>query len=171
MESYYRLNCLTRKKHGLPPQPLSFFRKVKEHLIDRKLGCIVEASYGGNTVASAICLHFGENAIMKYAAYDETYQLVRPNNLLMWEAIQSYSRAGYKRLSFGRTDMRHVGLRHFKNGWDTSERILRYYKFDLKLNQPVPDSHQFIESSTHVLKRIPIPALRVFGRLLYKHIG
>ena len=28
MEQYYRLHCLTRKKHGLPPQPKQFFDKI-----------------------------------------------------------------------------------------------------------------------------------------------
>ncbi len=171
MESYYRLNCLTRKKHGLPPQPLEFFRKVLEHVIARKLGYIIEASYHGRPVAAAICFHFGNNAIMKYAAYDDAYQMVRPNNLLVWETIRWYAEAGYKTLSFGRTDLRSKGLRHFKNGWNTSERALHYYKFDLKLNRSVEDSHPFIEWSPRLLKKIPIPALRVLGRLLYKHMG
>lgn len=35
MEEFYRLNCMTRREHGLPPQPAQFFRKIYEHIISK----------------------------------------------------------------------------------------------------------------------------------------
>jgi len=171
VEGFYRLNCLTRKKHGLPPQPLRFFRKVHEHIISKGLGFVIEARFRDRAVAAAVCFHFGQNAIMKYAAYDYTYQRVRPNNLLVWETVRWYAEHGFKRLSFGRSDMKNEGLRRFKKGWDLTEQLLNYYKFDLKLNRLITNSHPFIERSPQVLSKLPIPVLRLVGGILYKHMG
>ena len=33
LAAFYRLHCLTRRYHGLPPQPWSFFEKIHEHII------------------------------------------------------------------------------------------------------------------------------------------
>src|SRR5262249_31776098 len=37
MAEYYRLHCLTRKRHGVPPQPAYFFKKIQDHLIAQDL--------------------------------------------------------------------------------------------------------------------------------------
>ena len=37
IKDFYRLNCLTRRMHGLPPQPFSFFKKIHEHIICRMM--------------------------------------------------------------------------------------------------------------------------------------
>ena len=48
--SFYRLNCTTRKEHGLPPQPYSFFEKLHEHVISRNLGFVALASIREETL-------------------------------------------------------------------------------------------------------------------------
>ncbi len=40
VETFYKLHCITRKIHGLPPQPVFFFRKVIEHIISRGKGFV-----------------------------------------------------------------------------------------------------------------------------------
>ena len=171
VDTYYQLNCLTRKRHGLPPQPLHFFRKIFEHLIAKKSGVVVEVVYHNRVIAAAVCLEFSRNVIMKYAAYDYAYQSVRPNNLLVWETIRWYADHGFKILSFGRSDLKNEGLRRFKNAWNLVEEVVRYYKFDLKRNQLIADSHPWIDWSPRVMKNVPIPVLRMFGNVLYKHMG
>jgi len=32
-DEYYKLNCITRKEHGIPPQPRKFFRKIQKHVL------------------------------------------------------------------------------------------------------------------------------------------
>jgi hypothetical protein len=171
MEVFYTLNCLTRKRHGLPPQPLFFFRKVHEHIISKGLGLVMESSFRGRVVAAAVCFHYAGHSIMKYAAYDDTFQTVRPNNLLVWEAIAWYARRGYKEISFGRSDMKNEGLRRFKTGWNLSERTLGYYKYNLQTARPITETHAFIEWSSGMMRAAPLPVLKVAGRMLYRHMG
>src|SRR4030095_6772047 len=78
MTEYYRLHCLTRKRHGLPPQPASFFQKIHEHLVARNLGVVVLVSHQGQYVAGAVFLYFGRRALYKFGASDGRYHRLYP---------------------------------------------------------------------------------------------
>ena len=43
MKLYYELHCLTRRKHGLPPQPFSFFSNIHAHLVSKGFGFVALA--------------------------------------------------------------------------------------------------------------------------------
>jgi hypothetical protein len=51
---FYGLQCLTRKKHGLPPQPLRFFMKLWEHVLRAGKGFVVLAYHRGHVVSGAV---------------------------------------------------------------------------------------------------------------------
>src|SRR6266478_206149 len=63
IDDFYRLHVQTRRRHGLPPQPASFFLNIYEHLIKRGLGFIVLAQHGPRPIAAAIFFRFGKNAL------------------------------------------------------------------------------------------------------------
>ena len=132
VKEFYRLYCITRKHQGLPPQPWAFFESIHKHLISAGCGFVVLATFQGEIVAGAFFLHFGNNAIYKYAAWKREYQHLRANNLVIWKAIQWYCENGYKSLSFGRTDMGNEGLRRFKKGWGAVEYPIKYYRYDVE---------------------------------------
>ena len=46
LREYYRLHGLTRRKHGLPPQPWRFFQRIHEHLLARGKGFVALARSG-----------------------------------------------------------------------------------------------------------------------------
>ena len=170
INEFYRLNCMTRKHHGLPPQPYYFFKKVFEHVISPKNGCVILASYQNKIIAGAVYLHLGDKAIYKYGASDKSYLHLRPNNLIMWEAIKWYAKQGYKSFNFGRTEPDHKSLAQFKLGWGTREDTMHYYKYDLIRNIFVKDSTK-IKSFHTLFQKLPMPLLRFTGFLLYKHVG
>ena len=143
VKEYYKLNCVTRKKHGLPPQPYYFFNKIYEHIISRKKGCVVLAEYHKKVVAGAVFFHFHNQAIFKYGSSDPRYLYLRPNNLVLWKAIQWYCQNEVKTLNFGRTELKNKGLIQFKRGWGATEEILNYYKYDVK-------KECFLTSGTHI---------------------
>ncbi len=110
VKEFYQLNSITRKKHGLPPQPFYFFRKIYKHIISTKKGFVVLALYRNKVVAGAVYSHFKDRALFKYGASDQNYQHLRANNLVMWEAIKWYAQNGCKSFNFGRTEPDHKGL-------------------------------------------------------------
>jgi lipid II:glycine glycyltransferase (peptidoglycan interpeptide bridge formation enzyme) len=120
VKSFYSLQCKARKKHGLPPQPFSFFKNIHKHVLAENHGIVVLARRKKTPVAGAIFFQFGDRAIYKFGASNETFQHLRGNNLVMWEAIRHFSRAGLKKLNLGRTSLDNDGLRRFKLGWNAT---------------------------------------------------
>lgn len=172
IREFYRLNCMTRKMHGIPPQPYYFFKKVYDYIISKDHGFVALASHKGKVIAGAVYFHFGKKAIYKYGASDRTYQHLRANNLVMWKAIRWYCQKGYESLCFGRTEPENEGLRHFKAGWGTEERVIKYYRYDLKKCIITNNrGHHVAGSYNKVFQNMPVPVLKMFGTLLYKYMG
>jgi hypothetical protein len=47
VREFYGLNCLTRRRHGVPPQPFSFFRNFHQQVLTKGLGEVAIARQGG----------------------------------------------------------------------------------------------------------------------------
>lgn len=171
VDEFYRLNCMTRRRHGLPPQPHAFFRQIYKHVISENAGIVVLASHGGKSIAGAMYFHMGEKAYFKYGASVVEYQRLRPNNLVMWEAIKWYARQGYKNLCLGRTEPENEGLRQFKTGWGVEERIMKYYKFDIAKTAFVDERLSPYSWQAYVFRKLPIGVSMAISSLLYKHLG
>ncbi|MBW2048191.1 MAG: GNAT family N-acetyltransferase [Deltaproteobacteria bacterium] len=167
---FYRLNSITRKDHGLPPQPRSFFENVHNYIISKGKGIVVLASFRGRNIAGAIFFHFGRRAIYKYGASERAFQSKRPNNLVMWEAIKWYSERGFESISFGRTEPENTGLLQFKRAWGTREEVLRYYRYDFRARSFVVNIPQ-TQAFAPIFRRMPIPLLNLLGSFLYRHVG
>lgn len=167
---FYDLNCLTRKHHGLPPQPLSFFKNVQRYIISRGYGTYISARNEGRIIASSIFLHFGSAAFFKYGASDPRHLNHRPNNAILWEAIRWYKARGMTSLSLGRTDIDDLGLLRFKRSWNGTEQLLRYYRFDFGKRAGI--HRPFIsEHGTKLFSYTPRIVLRMIGKALYRHMG
>ena len=171
VRQFCRLNSLTRKEHGLPPQPYRFFDRLHENVIARGLGTVVLASHHGATIAGAIYLHIGDKSTYKYGASDKNYQHLRPNNLVMWEAIKLHAGQGFKSLCFGRTDIGHDGLRQFKTGWGGQEYPISYYRHDLRQNRFIGEQREINGFSKTIFAKLPVPVLNIIGAVAYKHMG
>jgi len=171
MDDFYRLNCITRRKHGLPPQPHQFFKHLYDYVIRNEKGVISRAHWKGEAIAASVFFHFGDQAIYKYGASDIAHLPLRANNLVIWEAIQHYAKRNYETLSFGKTEGHNEGLRRYKLGWGADEQVLQYYRYDLRSDRFVEDLS--LESGWHtkILERMPLPMLSAVGRFLYRHIG
>jgi len=168
---YYRLHCLTRRGHGLPPQPFSFFRKIFEHIISKGGGFTALAFLDGVCLAGAVYLHLGKAAVFKFGASNKKYQHLRPNNLVMWEAIRECVKRGFRSFSLGRTEMANEGLLQFKRGWNPEEEQVSYYKYDLNKNSFQTESIGVKGFYNQIFNVTPVPVLRLVGSAIYKHLG
>ena len=171
VRTFYWLHCQTRRKHGLPPQSLSFFRNVHRHVISEGLGMVVVARYQGAPVAAAVFFHLGTKAVFKYGASAVAFQHLRANNLVMWEAIKWYARGGYSSLDFGRTAISSQGLRRFKRAWGARERRLDYVRLDLEQDRFVPGKDRTRGWYNRLFNLLPTTLSRMIGAALYRHVG
>lgn len=169
LRTFYTLHCGTRRKHGLPPQPLRFFRNIHEHVLARNLGTVVIARHQQRPIAGAVFFRLGTKAIYKYGASDEAFLDLRGNNLAMWHAIQWYARSGCESFHFGRTDANADGLRRFKLGWGATEEAISYVRYDYRAGSYVSAAGKVFRWRGKVASRLPLPVLRALGVLLYRH--
>ena len=171
INDFYHLHAQTRRRHGLPPQPLSFFLNIYEHIINRGLGFIVLAQHGPRPIAAAIFFRFGKNALYKYGASDERFQVLRANNLVMWQGIQFLARNGAEKLHFGRTEQENEGLRRFKLSWNTQEETIDYFRVDPSGRHCLAPARSH-DSGLHkkVFGRLPLLLNRLAGSMIYPHL-
>lgn len=171
VQAFFRLNCITRKHHGLPPQPMQFFKKVFKHIISRDKGIVVLGHHKKQVISGCMYLHFGKNAIYKYGASDRRFQNLRANNLVMWEGLRWYQKRGFRCLSLGRSEPENEGLLQFKRGWNGLEELLPYHRLDMSRNQFIEARIGTGGTVTKILRNAPIPVLRLIGAAVYRHVG
>jgi len=171
VQVFYNLLCLTRKRHGVPPQPFSFFTKIHEHILEKELGWLILARHRGVPVAGGVFFHFGRAAMHKFGASDEKFQSLSANNLVLWEAIKWYASHHYAYLDLGRTSADNAGLRKFKMAWGTVERSITYFRYDVRTSAVVSVPDAASGWHNHIFRLMPISASKAVGALLYKHVA
>jgi hypothetical protein len=168
---FFGLLCRTRKRHGLPVQPFRFFESIHRHVLSQDQGWVVLARHGQVPVAGAVFFHFGKTAIYKFGASNETFQHLRANNLVMWEAIKWHARRGFGVLDFGRTSLENEGLRRFKLGWGTQERSIDYFRYDRRKAGFVTARDESSGWHNRVFRMLPVSLSRLIGVAFYRHVA
>ncbi len=112
---------------------------------------------------------FGGTTVYKYGASDERHLWLRPNNLVMAEAIRMACESGHTTFDFGRTDTANDGLAAFKRSFGAAERELSYtYLAD---DVPAEGHGRLDKVLAGVIQRGPQWAGRAIGSALYRHVG
>ena len=171
METYYALHCQTRRHHGMPPQPFRFFENLHRHVIASGRGFVVVVRFEKRPIAAAVFLHEGRHALYKFGASELDFQHLRPNNLMMWEAMKHYSEMGFTDLHLGRTSLHNEGLRRFKLGFGAVEERIEYTKHELRRDAFVTDVDRASGPLNTVFRRLPPSLLCLAGRILYRHLS
>lgn len=168
---FHRLNLLTRRRHGVPPQPSQLFQNMWELLAPAGLMTLLLAELEGRAVAGMIILRFRDTAYYKYGASDPAHVKLRPNHLLMWRAIEWAKESGCRRLDLGRTHRANEGLIRFKTSWGADRLPLAYWRYP-----PANGHRRFAEGSpaydllTGCWRRLPLWATTL-GSPFYKHLA
>ena len=168
--NFYRLHGRTRRRHGLPPQPWKFFEAIYREILLPGHGHIFAAIKNSETIAAAVFFTWQDKVLYKFSASDSSFQHLRPNNLVIWEAIRFFAAQGASSLHFGRTDIADEGLRRFKLGWGSTEEPLQSHRFDFherKWSVARP-----IQAGFHqrVFRRLPLLVNRLAGAAIYPHL-
>ena len=96
MERFYRLHTMTRKKHGLVPQPWRFFENIHRHAISEGSGYLLLCEHEGDAIAGRFLLAFKDTLVGKSSASDPRFLNLRPNHLLLRSAIELGVSIGYR---------------------------------------------------------------------------
>ena len=171
MREFYALHLRSRRRHGLPPQPVEFFDNIARHVFAPGHGFVAIVRHEGRPLAASVFFHAGHLGLYKFGASDYQYQHLRPNNLLMWEAIKHCAGKGLTDLHLGRTSLFNDGLRHFKLGFGAVEESIEYAKYDFRKNDFVSDVDRSEGALNVMFRCLPMPLLTQAGRLLYPHLS
>jgi CelD/BcsL family acetyltransferase involved in cellulose biosynthesis len=169
VRTFHSLQCKTRKLHGLPPQSFAFFRNIYEYILRQNLGMVALARHEGRLIAAAVHFNLGHQAIYKYGASDRSFQHLRGNNLVMWEAIKWHAHNGATVLDLGRTSLTNEGVRRFKLGWGVTEKMIEYVKYDLRRGRFVSESDESFGWYNRCFQMMPVFLSRLIGAGLYRH--
>jgi hypothetical protein len=167
LAKFYFLLILTRRRHGLPPQPLTWFRNLLSSVGDRITIRVV--SKGPDPVASILTIFHKTTLVYKYGCSDARFNNLGGTALLFWKAIQDAKRNGAERYDLGRSESDQPGLISFKKNWGATSFPLRYYR--LPPGPPVLARRLQAHFIRNIFSRMPDPLLTAIGKLLYRHIG
>lgn len=168
LSSFYALLRLTRRRHGLPPQPLEWFKNLVACLGDRL--AIHVACDDGLPIASILTLSFKKTMVYKYGGSDERYHRLGGMPFLFWQVIQQAKAQNIEELDLGRSDLDQPGLVAFKDHLGAVRSALTYYTSRKRHTRRVRDGA--VAAALHaVVARLPDAALDFTGRLLYRHLN
>ncbi|MGA1825066.1 MAG: lipid II:glycine glycyltransferase FemX [bacterium] len=173
IEEFYRLNILTRKKHGIPHQPMKFFKKMFNHMISQGYGFILLAIYDSKVVAATIFFTFKKSVYYKYNASDPQYlYAVTPNHLLIWKAFEKAFHAGYRFFAFGRTSPENAGLMRYKEMWGGESFDLPYFYYPkIKGIKVKNESGLYYNMLTNIWQSLPNSISAKLGPVIYKYMA
>jgi lipid II:glycine glycyltransferase (peptidoglycan interpeptide bridge formation enzyme) len=165
---FYDLMALTRRRHGLPPQPLLWFRNLIRTLQDKVT--IRVASKDGQPIASILTIFYKKSLVYKYGCSDSRFHNLGGMAFVFWRAIQDGKRLGAVEYDLGRSEQDNEGLISFKENWAAKSTPLTYYRYPAQraLSDRSIWSARVVKQAS---SRMPIWVLAAIGRVLYRHIG
>jgi CelD/BcsL family acetyltransferase involved in cellulose biosynthesis len=170
MDAFYRLHLLTRRKHGVPIQPRRYFHLFQRLIVERGLGHVVVATYGGHVLSAGVFCRTQGTTLYKYGASDPAAAEMPANYLMFWTSMVHALESGCCRYDFGKTAVTHESLRFFKKKWATEESPLPYFYAP---HAPASTDPSFV--LTHVvgpvIRNSPLAVCRAAGEAFYKHFA
>ncbi len=173
LDAFYRLNNLTRRKHGVPCQPKVFFDNLFSRVIVEGHGFILTAYHENEIIAASVFLTIAKQIHYKYNASDpDSLKKFHPNHLLTWHVITWGIQNGYEALDFGRTSPDNTGLIRYKNMWGMVDTELPYYYFPrVKGAVSVKESDFGYKVMTRIWRHMPLGIMESISPILFKHLG
>ncbi len=168
LRKFYQLLLQTRRRHGVPIQPLSWFRNL--------IGCldgaltIRVASKDGRAIASILTLRYKHVLVFKYGCLDRRFGKYGGMQFLLWRAIQEAGQSDLWEFDLGRSDLDNPGLIRFKDRWGATRRELAYLRYPMRHSQGISNVGQHLLSK-YVWSHVPRGVLATAGRVLYRHMG
>jgi len=165
---FYRLLLMTRRRHGLPAQPVNWFRNI--------LACVGEkakirvAYKDRRPIASIFTFRYKHVLVYKYGCSDRKFSNLGGTQLLLWNAIQEAKSDQLTEFDMGRSDRDNPGLITFKDRWGAIRTELVYLRYPARYSHSVSETGQALISK-HVWSHAPSCMLAAAGRALYRHMG
>lgn len=122
--AFYEMFLQTRRRLAVPPYGFELFDAIRRRLQPGGRARLILGEHEGRAVSGMILFYFKDRVIEAYAASDDKALHLRPNNLILWEALRDACLRGYRVYDFGGTSPTNAGLLRFKLRWGGEETTL-----------------------------------------------
>ncbi len=161
---FYRLMVMTRRRHSLFPQPITWFKNLAYEFGERFT--IHLASKNKETLAAIITIQHGDKLVYKYGASDESRHALGGMPFLFWKAMQQGKSTGANVFDLGRTDHDGANLSTFKQRLGAEAIPLKYFRIAADVRQKPQFRPRIF---MRLFAKLPSPLCCAAGRLLYRH--
>jgi CelD/BcsL family acetyltransferase involved in cellulose biosynthesis len=168
LAGFYRLLVLTRRRQHIPPQPISWFRNLRDCLRDSM--CIRVLSKDDRPVAATISLSFKNVVTYKYSCSDPGCKRFSGSVLLLWRIIRDAVAHGATAVDLGRSDLDNPGLILFKDRWGAQQSTLTYYRYPHLAGARLRGLSAG-RVAQRVISTIPDSIFTAMGGVFYRHVG
>jgi lipid II:glycine glycyltransferase (peptidoglycan interpeptide bridge formation enzyme) len=168
IRDFFRLVLRTRRRHGLPAQPIQWFENLADCLGPSMT--IRLAYQDQQPLAGILTLQHRATLMYKYGASDERFHSLGGMAVVFWHAIQDGIARGIEKMDMGRCDLDNPGLAAFKEHWGATRAELNYLTsppFGSRGSWPAWTMRLARKTCNHV----PAPLLGTLGSFLYRHAG
>lgn len=171
LEKFYSLLLLTRRRHGLPPQPAAWFRNLRDFFGENLT--IRIAAKDGRPIASVLTLLHKKTLVYKYGASDSSFHKLGAMPMLFWQAISDAKQHGIEEFDLGRSGVDSPGLNAFKEHLGAMPSRVVYLRYNGKSDPSLQltEARASVQITKFIFSRLPLAFGRMAGALLYKHIG
>jgi CelD/BcsL family acetyltransferase involved in cellulose biosynthesis len=168
LHGFYQLVVRTRRRQGIPPQPLSWFRNlIACHGENLKIRL---ACHNGQPVAGILTIRYKSTMTYKYGCSDPEFHHLGPMQLLMWTAIRQAKVSGLLEFDMGRTDWSNEGLLTFKDRWGANRSTLLYLRYPA-LTPPSRTQQVAARVAKWFMACAPDRVVTAAGSILYPHFA
>jgi hypothetical protein len=168
LAEFYGLHVSTRRRQGVPPHPLKWFRHVLECL--GKNATLRIARSMRTPVAAVLTLEKDSSMVYKYGCSDARFHNLGAMQFVFWNMICDAKSRGMLELDMGRSELDNPGLITFKDKWGARSQELVYIRDPLAGNTFRNERIQ-ARAAKFVFSRCPDWVLIFAGNLLYPHVG
>jgi hypothetical protein len=168
LSKFYSLLLLTRRRHGLPPQPIAWFRNLIDSLGENLV--IRIASKDGRPVASILTLIYKDTLVYKYGCSDARFHKLGGTTLLFWKAIQESKQHGAQQFDLGRSEVENAGLAEFKERLGAQRSQLSYFRLVSHRKNGLSRGLE-LQIFRHAFSLLPNSLLTAAAKTLYRHVG
>jgi CelD/BcsL family acetyltransferase involved in cellulose biosynthesis len=170
LDEFYRLMVITRRKHGVPPQPRQWFRGLLDCLGDHAR--LYVARKDDRPIAAIFTCRWGTTATYKYSVSDQESNRFGGTPLLIWKSLQAAKASGARTYDMGRTDVGHESLGVFKERWGAVRTELAYLRSPMRRSAPPQTKEHWGSSLVGAAVRWSPDRVCVWmGQMLYRHMG
>jgi CelD/BcsL family acetyltransferase involved in cellulose biosynthesis len=167
LNQFYKLLIMTRRRQGVPPQPMKWFRDLISCLGSNLK--IRVASKGKMPVASILTISHKKKMVYKYGCSDPRFNSLGGTHLLLWRTIQDAKANRLEEFDLGRSEINNAGLVTFKEHWGARRVEMNYWRYPARAAGLRPE--YAIRHMHRLISVMPDAPLAMLGRLLYPHIG